>query len=283
MGCNFVDVAVSLSPALSEWGLPNVINKSQIPSFELQGPTTVCSYQTPEVFVAQIPNTNCFSDSVIWTYSGSGTITDMTNTSLSIEFTTPGTDMIIAEIAGECYSIYDTIIVECLDCSPLEDTVVCATESAAVVLDATTTGALSYLWDDGSTSAQRSVSVSGQYLVDVVLGIGLTFSDSASVSFLTCDCSVEFPTAFTPNGDLSNDLFRPIYESSCDITNYELKIFNRFGQKVFESSNPAEGWDAVLQGQAQARDVYMYTSTYTITETGEPTTKTMRGTVALLR
>ncbi|HKL71757.1 MAG TPA: gliding motility-associated C-terminal domain-containing protein [Marinilabiliaceae bacterium] len=67
---------------------------------------------------------------------------------------------------------------------------------------------------------------------------------------------LEAPNTFTPNGDGSNDEFRVVYRS---IKKYKILIFNRWGRKVYESSNPAEGWDGSIGNTQAAPGVYFYT------------------------
>ncbi|MCD4695648.1 MAG: gliding motility-associated C-terminal domain-containing protein [Bacteroidales bacterium] len=63
------------------------------------------------------------------------------------------------------------------------------------------------------------------------------------------------PTAFSPNGDGDNDLLN-ILGSGFDQVDF--KIFNRYGQLVFETSDPAVGWDGTFKGKKQEVDVYTY-------------------------
>ncbi|MFN8287186.1 MAG: gliding motility-associated C-terminal domain-containing protein [Chitinophagales bacterium] len=63
------------------------------------------------------------------------------------------------------------------------------------------------------------------------------------------------PNSFTPNGDGNNDMFL-IYGQ--DIKTVDLKIFNRWGELVFETTNPLFGWDGTYRGQQQQNSVYTY-------------------------
>jgi gliding motility-associated-like protein len=51
------------------------------------------------------------------------------------------------------------------------------------------------------------------------------------------------PNTFTPNSDEFNNVFKPIFNSGFEPDNYNLCIYNRWGQLVFESHNPEIGWD----------------------------------------
>lgn len=69
-------------------------------------------------------------------------------------------------------------------------------------------------------------------------------------------CQVSFPSAFTPNGDGKNDVFRPVYQGYHRFHNF--RITNRWGQTVFESTNSNMSWDGVYNGVKQDMGVYYY-------------------------
>ena len=80
------------------------------------------------------------------------------------------------------------------------------------------------------------------------------FFETFNVSVIK-DFYLEAPTAFTPNGDSRNDLF--IFQSK-NITNFELKIFNRWGKIVFSTNDLHQGWDGYVNGHLQNTDTYKY-------------------------
>jgi gliding motility-associated-like protein len=65
------------------------------------------------------------------------------------------------------------------------------------------------------------------------------------------------PSSFTPNGDNRNDQF--IIGGLSAASTFTMSIFNRWGEKVFETSDPSMGWDGTYQGQAAQQGVYAYT------------------------
>jgi gliding motility-associated-like protein len=69
------------------------------------------------------------------------------------------------------------------------------------------------------------------------------------------DFYLEAPSAFTPNGDSNNDVFR--FESK-NISVFDLKIFNRWGEIVFSTNDVNEGWDGNVNGHPQNIDTYKY-------------------------
>ena len=65
------------------------------------------------------------------------------------------------------------------------------------------------------------------------------------------------PSAFTPNGDGKNDVFYPV-GVGINRDNYEFFVFNRWGELIFESYNPAIGWDGTYNGELVNIDAYVY-------------------------
>jgi len=67
---------------------------------------------------------------------------------------------------------------------------------------------------------------------------------------------VHIPSAFTPNHDGLNDVFQPVIHGS--VKEYQFTIFNRWGQKVFETKKYGMGWDGSFQGKPQPPGTYVY-------------------------
>jgi trimeric autotransporter adhesin len=105
-------------------------------------------------------------------------------------------------------------------------------------------------------------SVNSTYKVTVTSIYGCTSVDSVKIG-LTCDQSEVFiPNTFTPNGDGMNDRF---YVSAKGISLVkDMRVFNRWGQLVFEAHNvapndPSQGWDGTFKGVVLEPDVFVYT------------------------
>ncbi|MCK7558327.1 gliding motility-associated C-terminal domain-containing protein [Chitinophaga sedimenti] len=88
---------------------------------------------------------------------------------------------------------------------------------------------------------------------------------------------VFIPNAFTPNNDGSNDI---LYVYGNTIAKMSLRIFNQWGQLVFESKDKAKGWDGTMSGQRQPVGVYVYEFMSTMTD-GTKINK--RGTITIIR
>lgn len=73
-----------------------------------------------------------------------------------------------------------------------------------------------------------------------------------------------FPSAFTPNGDGLNDLFRIMGNANNTYSEFVLRVFNRWGQCVFISRDPTEGWNGTYIGTLQQSGVFFYTCNFSI-------------------
>ena len=89
---------------------------------------------------------------------------------------------------------------------------------------------------------------------------------------------MNIPNAFTPNGDVKNDIFKPTITNQ--IKDYSMIIYNRFGEKIFESRSYLSGWDGNCKGKAQPMGSYIYIIRYR-DEKGLLTEE--KGTVLLLK
>ena len=65
------------------------------------------------------------------------------------------------------------------------------------------------------------------------------------------------PNTFAPDGDGRNDIFRPVM-LNYKTTNYEFLVYNRWGEKVFETNDPEKGWDGTYNGKDCAMEVFIY-------------------------
>ena len=113
-----------------------------------------------------------------------------------------------------------------------------------------------------------------------VYNFTLNCSDSARKTLTVLDhCFIDVPTAFTPNNDGLNDGFHPHNALKAD--NYTFKVFNRWGQLIFQSRNWQEKWDGTIKGVKQAPGVYVWMLSYTERVTGKQVFR--KGTVMLIR
>jgi len=115
----------------------------------------------------------------------------------------------------------------------------------------------SYLWQDGSSADHLTVKQAGIYAVVVGNSCG---TRQAQVVITEGPCGLFFPTAFSPNNDGVNDVFRPVARQA---DNLQWRIYNRFGQLLFEVNAASKSWDGRVNGQLQPAGVYVWLCTYT--------------------
>jgi gliding motility-associated-like protein len=84
--------------------------------------------------------------------------------------------------------------------------------------------------------------------------------DMLSKEVLIAPVPDQFPNVFTPNGDQVNDVFKPIFY--CPVQVLNLKIYNRWGELVFETRDPNGAWDGKIQGVEAPSDVYVWRLEY---------------------
>ena len=93
------------------------------------------------------------------------------------------------------------------------------------------------------------------------------------------NCYIAVATAFTPNGDGLNDYLYPI--NAFKANDLTFRVYNRFGQVLFETKDFANKWDGTFKGLPQASGTYVWTLQYTHADSGQPFS--MRGTSVLIR
>jgi gliding motility-associated-like protein len=137
---------------------------------------------------------------------------------------------------------------------------------------------VSYLWNTGSTNKSIVANNGGNYWLKVTDANGCVGDDSVTLSQKDCNIGVFFPTSFTPNNDGLNDLYKPKLYGRLDA--YHLIIYNRYGQKLFESRNITEGWSGKFNGEMLAAEAYVWQCWYQLTG-GNVQSKS--GTILLIR
>lgn len=118
----------------------------------------------------------------------------------------------------------------------------------------------------------------GNYQVKVEDANHCVVQSDAVVTRDDAHCAVKVPNAFTPNNDGNHDRFKPVTYAL--INNYRFSIYNRWGQEMFATNDPASGWDGQFQGQLQAGGAYIWVLTYRDTEAQD---RKQTGAVMLIR
>ena len=94
------------------------------------------------------------------------------------------------------------------------------------------------------------------YTVTGVDSTGCHASDTLNIKIYNVPPGLYVPTAFTPNGDGLNDIFKPILIGMKSLTLF--RVYNRWGQLVFSTSNASIGWDGTFKGIQQNSGSYVW-------------------------
>lgn len=159
------------------------------------------------------------------------------------------------------------------------DSVLCLDGPSITLADRNNNGnpAVSWLWNTGAKTASINVVHPGIYSVTA------TAYDCATTDQVVVnkDCYTDIPNAFTPDGDGNNDYFYPRQLLAKGVTAFTMSIFNRWGQKVFESgATDGRGWDGKFNQKEQPMGVYMY-QIHVVLKNGR--TEDYTGNVTLIR
>ncbi len=130
-----------------------------------------------------------------------------------------------------------------------------------------TTDTLNYMYDwqpanglKNPTAASTVASPDGTttYILTVTDQYGCTFVDTVTIHVLPVTCEEPYifvPNAFTPDGDGKNDV---LYVRSRYAEDIYFAVYNRWGEKVFETTDINKGWDGNIKGEKADQGVYVY-------------------------
>ena len=148
--------------------------------------------------------------------------------------------------------------------------------------------AVSYVWEfgDGGTSTETNPNHTypGEGGYEVIL-IATNAAGCIDSAFLTVKVIEELiyyiPNTFTPDGNEFNNTFQPVFTSGFDPYTFNMKIFNRWGETIFETKNHEIGWDGTYNGEIAMDGAY----TWRIEVKTQPTDERMliTGHLVLLR
>jgi len=129
------------------------------------------------------------------------------------------------------------------------------------------TGATNYFWDFGDGQSDTTKNPIHIYDKDGTYNVCLTATNKYGCRDTVCKPVrglvlplVDVPTGFSPNGDGINDV---VYVKGYGIQTMTFRIFNRWGEKIFESTDKARGWDGRYKNVMQEMEVYGYTLSVT--------------------
>jgi gliding motility-associated-like protein len=165
----------------------------------------------------------------------------------------------------------------------------CAVDNVNLV-DHSAGNITNWKWDfgNGSTSTRQNpdpfkyTALPGEknYIVNLTISNAIGCLDTASANITVVgNCNIVVPTAFTPNNDGKNDYLFPTNAFGAE--NLIFRVYNRFGQVIFESKDSQKKWDGNVYGQPQSNGTYVWTLSYTLRANGRH--YFFKGTTVLIR
>jgi gliding motility-associated-like protein len=145
----------------------------------------------------------------------------------------------------------------------------------------TTTSSAPVTWSGPGLSCYNCLSpitapalTANTYIVKAGSG-SCVATDTVIISIKATD-TLYVPSAFTPNGDGKNDVFNALGV----VNDFQMEIYNRWGERIFKTSSLLNGWDGMCKGSIQPYGTYVYYIKYT---SKTNFTKLLKGTFTLIR
>jgi gliding motility-associated-like protein len=229
------------------------------------------------------------SDLTTWTSMNGGTFANSSNPITTFTPNGVGIDTLILTASSSANCVVgsqDTLIVSVQPTIIIDvtgDNSIFVGESTEL----TATGATNYAWtpaaslscaDCAAPTASPLATTTYTISSSDVCAEPTTFTVTVTEVGEPSTQEIVMPTAFSPNGDEQNDVLKPLYSGT--ISNYYMAVYNRWGQKLFETSDLNTGWDGLFGGLEQEIGVYVYYVTYTFEGKNEDM---LRGNVTLVR
>jgi len=284
-----VNLSVNLSPAYYLWNTGSAANSIQVTqggSYWLEVNSGGCKkIDTVSINFFPFPVVNLGRDTILC--EGKNFILDAENPGMQYLWENYATSREHAINASGLYWVEvnnygcrskDSIQVNFLD-KPLvevKDTTICPGQTVALIPSIKKGKDLSFLWNTGSTSESIHVSGEGNFLLTTSNQCG---NVTNPIRVGPGRCQLFVPSAFTPNGDGLNDVFRSMFGESVVV--YSLQVYNRWGEILFSTKDKTKGWDGSYRGKPQDTGIFPWIIRYkTAADAGE---KVMKGTVMLVR
>lgn len=249
---------------------------------EFEGPDVVCQFKD-----AMFTNKSLRGDSYLWNFGDGDTSTAFSPTH-TFDSTGSYTITLFAFNPNSCNKVDSfkrTITIKSLPIANFTFSPAIPETNTPITFTNLSVNAVEHRWDfgDGTGSNDRDPAPhlyrkTGSYDVCLVVRSQDGCVDTMCRS-VSADISplADLPTGFSPNGDGSNDI---LYVRGAAIETMNLKIFNRWGQLIFESNEQSIGWDGTYKGKPQAMEAYGFTLNVTFID---GTTLSKTGNVTLLR
>jgi gliding motility-associated-like protein len=284
----FLNKVINIGNATYLWNNGNISNQFQISNtgtYWLDVTINGCTKRDSiSVLFKSMPvvslgndTTLCEGTAKLLDASNKGSVYKWQNSSVSQTYsvTQPGQYFVFVNKDG-CISS-DTILVN-YKLKPRfslgSDKYICSGDT--IVLDPIIANDVVFKWQDGSNNQKFAASLPGLYSVEVSNICG-ALKDELELKYGLC--KILLPSAFTPNNDRINDVFKPLGTEL--ISSLKFAIYNRWGQLIYQTTDKEKGWDGSFNGQHQPPGNYIWIMEYKVT--GEEQINKIKGFVLLIR
>jgi len=140
----------------------------------------------------------------------------------------------------------------------------------------------SYLWSDGSTNYYISIDDQNININDPVYFVDVENNSCNNSDTVRIEYNkITVPIVITPNGDLHNEIFGPDLSTWKGINSHTISVFNRWGEKVWESDDFPSGWDGKVNGKEAAEGTYFWVLEVNVGP--QNLNQTIRGSLTILK
>ncbi len=270
--CVFTD---SLGNSINRELVQGKVRVYSIPEADVTQPLTTC--EGADLQLAANYHTGTGNGTISYLWSGPGGFASNTN-SITLTSVTPssaGQYSVSLSDTNHCQNQYSTEV-------NVTPTPVSGFTNDTLLFDQTYTleanpGYYRYTWSTTDSTYSITVTAEGWYKVTLTTIGGCTATDS--VLMLTAFAPLTMPNAFTPNGDILNDVFKPVTTPE-KISSYTLYMYDRWGKQVYFTNDVTQGWDGIIDGAAAPVGTYVYYVKYSNTSGA---VREKRGMVVLVR
>jgi gliding motility-associated-like protein len=231
---------------------------------------SVTSGCTPLTVLFNHTGIDCASGT--WTFSDGTVLSGCGNQSAL--FDNPGCyDLTLEVTSGQgCTTTADFDSIVCVSASPTASFLPVPTilndENSTTTMVNNSVGGNQYAWNFGDNTAFSTLfepahSYSSNTFGSYQIALTVTNEDGCSdiaygVIYVEGGSIYYVPNSFTPDGNEFNQVFRPVFAYGIDPADFNFRVFNRWGEVVFESKDPEVGWDGTYHGALSQEGVYTW-------------------------
>jgi gliding motility-associated-like protein len=224
-----------------------------------------------------LTNTTLNTTNCSWSIENNGTFNECGD--LSYTFQNPGCYDIslTTDSPNGCSNTLTLSDLICANPSPIADFTLSSNElnvsDPIVTINNNSTGAVDYIWNYGDNTTDTSIYNPEPHLFEGYLDSMYTItliaiSENGCVDSMyqiitfNDEVIIYAPNSFTPDEDGLNEIWLPVISSGINPSDYQLRIFNRWGQEFFATNNILQGWDGTFLGNKVQDGTYTFQLTY---------------------